>query len=119
MFDSNGSGVAEWRMEEKKIPLPRAKRGLLSRLLELAGEILRFAQDEESLSSSVSPPLRPSTYPRCCLIFPSSVALGTAPTTVSTCCPFLKNRMLGIERTLNRIAVRWLASTSTLVTLAL
>src|SRR5919112_3990220 len=45
-------------------------------------------------------------YTRCCLILPSSVALGTAPMTVSTCCPFLKKRMLGIERTLKRIAVR-------------
>src|SRR5215208_5791395 len=61
----------------------------------------------------------PAAQARCCLIFPSSVALGTEPITVSTCCPFLKNRMLGIERTLNRIAVRWFASTSTLATLAL
>src|SRR5580765_1020124 len=39
--------------------------------------------------------------------------------TVSTCWPFLKKRMLGMERTLNRMAVRWFASTSSLVTLAL
>jgi hypothetical protein len=93
--------VAEGRREETELLIPSATRDLLSRLLELAGEILRFAQDEEC-----SPfPSFPS-YPRCCLIFPSRVAFGTAPTTVSTCCPFLKNRMLGIERTLNRIAVR-------------
>jgi hypothetical protein len=100
-------GVAEWRREETELLIPSATRDLLSRLLKLAGEILRFAQDEE-FSPYPSFPSFPSfqSYPRCCLIFPSRVAFGTAPTTVSTCCPFLKNRMLGIERTLNRIAVR-------------
>ena len=43
---------------------------------------------------------------KCCLILLSSVALGTAPITVSTCRPFRKKRMLGMDRTLNRIAVR-------------
>src|SRR5262245_11342935 len=55
---------------------------------------------------------------RCCLILPSRVALGTFPMTVSTCFPPLKKRMLGMERTLNRIAVWGFASTSTLATLA-
>jgi hypothetical protein len=37
---------------------------------------------------------------RCSWIFRSRSAFGTAPTTVSTCLPSLKNRMLGIERML-------------------
>src|SRR5205814_5750639 len=55
-------------------------------------------------------------YDRCCWIFCSNIGFGYAPTSVSTCRPSLKNRILGIERTLKRIAVFWLASTSTLVT---
>src|SRR5690606_41094764 len=38
---------------------------------------------------------------------------------VSTCLPSRKNRMLGIDRTLNRTVVRWLLSTSSLATLTL
>jgi len=48
------------------------------------------------------------------LIFASMTGFGTAPTTVSTCLPSLKNRMLGIDRTLYFIDVRWLESTSSL-----
>jgi len=39
------------------------------------------------------------------LNFASSIDFGTAPTTVSTTFPFLKNRICGIERMLKRIAV--------------
>src|SRR5919108_4318032 len=78
----------------------------------------RRGDDVQGSPGRPAPPPCGPAYARCCLIFPSSVALGTAPITVSTCCPFLKNRMLGIERTLNRMAVRWLLSTSTLATLA-
>src|SRR5437764_14235170 len=55
-------------------------------------------------------------YDRCCWIFCSNIGFGYAPTSVSTCRPSLKNRILGIERTLKRIAVFWLPATSTLVT---
>ncbi len=44
-------------------------------------------------------------HPRCCSIFSTMCSFGTTPTTVSTCWPFLKKRMLGIERTLKRTAV--------------
>src|SRR5687768_20996 len=47
---------------------------------------------------------RPSRY-ACSANFRSRCDFGTAPTTVSTCFPSLKNRMLGMDRTLNRIAV--------------
>src|SRR5690606_23310472 len=53
---------------------------------------------------------------RCSWIFRSRCAFGTAPTTVSTCRPSLKNRMLGIDRTLNRAAVWWFESTSSFAT---
>src|SRR5882672_9078908 len=57
--------------------------------------------------------LRGGSYERCCSIFCSNARDGNAPTSVSTWSPSLKNRILGIERTLKRIAVAWLASTST------
>src|SRR3989442_6161 len=63
--------------------------------------------------------LRGGCYDRCCSIFCSNTGFGYAPTNVSTWRPSLKNRILGIERTLKRIAVRWLASTSTLATFSL
>src|SRR5436190_1808754 len=49
--------------------------------------------------------LRGGCYDRCCWIFCSNTGFGYAPTSVSTCRPSLKNRILGIERTLMRIAV--------------
>src|SRR5258708_39518637 len=63
--------------------------------------------------------LRGGCYDRCCWIFCSKTGFGYAPTTVSTWRPSLKNRILGIERTLKRIAVRWFASTSIFVTFSL
>ena len=41
------------------------------------------------------------------------------PPAVPTCLPFLKKRILGIERTLKRTAVFWFASTSSFATLTL
>ena len=41
----------------------------------------------------------------CSLNFASSAGRGTAPTTWSISFPSLKNRMVGMERTLNRAAV--------------
>ena len=85
--------------------------GGLSQCLGGAGrEIPQVAErrgdDVQGAPGRAGPPPCGPAHGRCCLIFPSSVALGTAPMTVSTCCPFLKNRMLGMDRTLKRMAVR-------------
>src|SRR2546429_142655 len=47
--------------------------------------------------------LRGGCYDKCCWIFCSKTGFGYAPTSVSTCRPSLKNRILGIERTLKRV----------------
>ena len=44
---------------------------------------------------------------------------GSAPITVSTCFPSLKNMIVGIDRTLKRTAVFWLESVSSFATLSL
>src|SRR3989304_3083093 len=62
---------------------------------------------------------QPVGYPRCVLSLLTRYPFGTAPTTVSTGFPPLKNNRVGIERTLNRIGVLGFASTSILATFAL
>src|SRR5688572_23892600 len=60
--------------------------------------------------------LVPAQAGRSSWILRSSTGLGTAPTTLPTTSPSLKNSTVGIDRTLNWMAVRWFASTSSFPT---